>query len=200
MQQCSKFVKKMNWPRFSFEPALFHFELALPSLNWHFRNDTFSSHFLLWLMISFYLWLECLECSWLPWQHVEIVNSPGLHSPIGDPIPQSHWSDALSHVMYPLLHQRGVSLAVTDRPTGWRTIVPCYLSMAEWSVTGPMVCQCRRWVLVIWTPPGPDLLPQTPWPTPAADPHPPTYPPTHPSQHTYHRPPPLQLRQPGGIR
>ena len=38
--------QKMNRPRFSFELALFHFELTLPSLNWPFRNDTFSSQFL----------------------------------------------------------------------------------------------------------------------------------------------------------
>ena len=39
--------QKMNWARFLFELALFHFELALPSLNRPFKNDTFSSHFLL---------------------------------------------------------------------------------------------------------------------------------------------------------
>ena len=45
--------QKINWPRFLFELALFHFELALPSLNRPFEKGTFSSHFLLWLMISF---------------------------------------------------------------------------------------------------------------------------------------------------
>ena len=57
-----------------------------------------------------------------------------LLSPIGDPVPQSHWFDALPP--HPLLHQRGV-LTVTDLPTGPRTSLPCYLSMAEWSITGP---------------------------------------------------------------
>ena len=33
--------QKMNWPRFIFEPARFPFELALPSLNRPFKNDTF---------------------------------------------------------------------------------------------------------------------------------------------------------------
>ena len=30
-------------------------------------------------------------------------------------------------------HQEAASLTATDRPTGRRTIVPCYLSIAEWS-------------------------------------------------------------------
>ena len=89
------------------------------------------------------------------------------------------------HSSHLLSHQRGVSLTVMDRPTGRWTIVPCYLSMAEWSITGPMVCQCRRWVLVIWT-----LLvqiscpkhPDRPLPLPPT----PTHLPTHPSQHTGH--------------
>ena len=146
----------MNWPRFLFELALFHFELALPSLNRPFKNDTFSSHFLLWLMI-------CSSCEWMFRMFMVTMATCGYHehalrSPIGDPVPQSHWSDALP----PHLHQRGV-LTVTDLPTGQRTILPCYLSMAEWSVTGPWsVNVADLWVLVIWTPwsrsPAPNTL------------------------------------------
>ena len=30
-------------------------------------------------------------------------------------------------------HPETVSVSMTDGPTGWRTIVPCYFSIAEWS-------------------------------------------------------------------
>ena len=104
----------------------------------------------------------CLECSWLPWQHVDIMNTTSV---------AQLWTPSPSP---PAPSPEGCTNS--DGRSDWaRTILPCYLSMgmAEWSVTGPMVCQCHRWVLVIWTPPGPDLLPQTPWPSPAPDPHPP---------------------------
>ena len=98
-----------------------------------------------------------------------------LHSPIGDPVPLIRCTPP-----HPVLLQRGV-LTVTDPPTGQRTFVPCYLSMAD---------QCRRWVLVIWTP-----LVQISCLKHPDRPLPPT--PTHPSQHTGHSP--LQVRQTGGI-
>ena len=81
---------------------------------------------------------ECLECSWLPWQHVEIMNTPSI-AQLGDP---SHWSDAL-----PPHHGR----MVHHRSNGQ--------SMSQVSVSD-------------MDPPGPDLLPQTSWPTPATHPHP----------------------------
>ena len=116
----------------------------------------------------------CSSCEWMFRMFMVTMATCGYHehalrSPIGDPVPQSHWSDALP----PHLHQRGV-LTVTDLPTGQRTILLCYLSMAEWSVT------CRRWVLVIWTPwsrsPAPNTL-TDPCPDPPISTHSPQPPP-----------------------
>ena len=39
--------------------------------------------------------------------------------------------------------QGGVSLTATDRPTGRRTILPCYLPIAEWSSPGRTVRHCQ---------------------------------------------------------
>ena len=71
--------QKINWPRFLFE-------LALPSLNRPFKNGHF--FFTLSFMINDIVLVanECLECSWLPWQHVDIMNTPSV-AQLGTPSP-----------------------------------------------------------------------------------------------------------------
>ena len=129
---------------------------------------------------------ECLECSWLPWQHVEIMNTPSI-AQLGT---QSHWSDALPPVA-PTPAPSPEGCTNSDGPSDWVTdhcpMLFVHGRMVRHRSNGLSMSQVS---VSDMDPPGPDLLPQTPWPTHAPDPHPPI---------STHRPQPLQVRQTGGI-
>ena len=137
---------------------------------------------------------ECLECSWLPWQHVDIMNTPSVAQlgtrspsptdPCTPPTPapspegctnsdgRSDWATDHS----PMLFIHGHGRMVRHRSDG--------LSMSQVSVSDMDPSWSRS--------PAPNTLTD-----PCSRPTP-TYLPAHPSQHTG-RHSPLQLRQTGGI-
>ena len=91
------------------------------------------------------------------------------HSPSGDPVPQSHWSDAL-----PTPAPSPEGCTNSDGPSDWATdhcpMLFVHGRMVRHRSNGLSMSQVS---VSDMDPPGPDLLPQTPWPTSAPDPHPP---------------------------